>query len=476
MTITANDHYRHPARITKARFGDLLRTRANPAVCQERDPDEYYDTIVEYGIDPLFVLAMFNHESSMGKAGVAVTSKSWGNTRAPNFGAVPVGDMPGRTGRFPIWATWLDGCKSTCARLVTADWYYGYEQRNIGQVFNDPHYPERDPGRPARAPVPRTMPMEWAPAGDLNSPTGYLRAMLDFMNAHQDIGEEDPVTDYPKPPMIHYPSPNRDGYSTPRDIQLIVNHIGTGTKASNLSWLTNPASGASCNAYIDKQGTIYELVPPISSPWTNGQVNQPDMSNPIIAAIVRDGVNPNTRSYTIEHEGNPGDDLTPEQIAANNQVTAWVASTVGLPINRETIVGHYQFDSVNRPYCPSFTDDEWRQLVNGALQLLDPTLPPIEVPTRCFPDVSGIDSCIVWGFKGYWERLEALGLAYQEYGYPQTDEFRADVDGTERTVQLFERGGLAWFPESAGTAWEYRRLTRDELREVEDQAKAKGLL
>lgn len=73
-------------------------------------------------------------------------------------------------------------------------------------------------------------------------------------------------------------------------------------------------------------------------------------------------------------------------------------------------------------------------------------------------------------------KLEDLGLAYQEYGYPHTEEFRTKVDGIERTVQLFERGGLAWYPESAGTDWEYRRLTRGELWSAVEDARKQGVL
>lgn len=280
---------------------------------------------------------------------------------------------------------------------------------------------------------------------------------------------------YPKPVMISKPSPNRDGYDTSRKIEAIANHIGTSTAESNLSWLTNPASGASSNAYIRKDGRIYELVPITSSPWTNGVLNKPDTRNSLIAGWVRDGINPNTRTYTIEHEGNPGDDLTAAQIASNNQVTAWVAEQVGLRLSRATVIGHYQIDSVNRPYCPSFTDAEWNQLISGAKRLLNPNepTPPEAIPTRHFEETG---KSIVWGFKGHWERLEADGLAYQTLGLPQTNEFRTTVDGIERTVQLFERGGLGHYPESFGTPWDIRHLTRGELWSAVEDARKQGVL
>jgi hypothetical protein len=472
--ITRNDSYRDVVRISRRGFAARL-AGANAGVLAERPADAYYDEAIRIGVDPLFLLAMFNHESAMGRAGVAVTTKSWGNTRTPNFGAVPVGTAAGASGTFPIWASWLDGMRSTATRLVTPEWYYRYERRNIGEVFDDPHWPALDPNRPAMAPAPRIPeegPIEWAPAGDMNNPAAYLASMLAYMNRYADTDGEASVGTYPKPAMIDYPSPNRDTYSTPRNIRLIVDHIGTGTKSSNLAWLTNPASKASCNAYIDKAGTIYELVPITSSPWTNGQVKNPDLANRIIADVVRAGINPNTVSYTIEHEGNPGDDLTEAQIRANAEVTAWVASVVGMPVSRETKVGHYQFDNVDRWYCPSFTDAEWQRLIDGANRLLSGDPDP-DVPRRHFPE-TGYD--IVWGFKGYWEALERAGQVYPILGYPLTGEFRAPVDGTVRTVQLFERGALGWYPESAGTPWEYRHLTRDETRDVEAFALHEGII
>jgi hypothetical protein len=189
MTITAKDQYYGVCRISREKFSRMLVERAHPEVVIERDPGQYWDKIREMNCDPLYILAMFGKESTFGNYGVAVTSKSWGNTRAPNFGAKPIGDMAGRTGRFPIWKSYMDGCISTVARLMTNDWYYMHEKRNIGEVNNDPHFPTQDTSRPIFGNAPRTSPAEWAPAGDLNSPSGYLNFMLSFMNEHSDMNE-----------------------------------------------------------------------------------------------------------------------------------------------------------------------------------------------------------------------------------------------------------------------------------------------
>lgn len=183
MAIIATDPYRGVCRISRAKFAQVLRERAAPTVLAERPAEHYWDALTSNpfakGLDPLFVLAMFAKESSMGKNGTAIQTKSWGNTRLPNFGPTPVLDatgkiveIAGRSGTFPQHANWLNGMLTTGARLMAATYYYRKENRTIGQVFNDP--------------LRRTPPIEWAPAGDLNNPAGYLATMLTLMNEWTD--------------------------------------------------------------------------------------------------------------------------------------------------------------------------------------------------------------------------------------------------------------------------------------------------
>jgi hypothetical protein len=177
--ITADSHYRGICRISRDKFARLIRERANPDLVAERPAEEYWDAIMAQGCDPLFVLRIFKHESGYGTAGVALLTHSWGNTRQPSFGAQAVGLVPGRTGQFPVFANWLEGAISTAARLTTSEWYYAKENRTIGGVFIDP--------------LKRNPPIEWAPAGDLNDPNGYLAEVLAGMNADADMNLEAPV-------------------------------------------------------------------------------------------------------------------------------------------------------------------------------------------------------------------------------------------------------------------------------------------
>lgn len=91
---------------------------------------------------------------------------------------------------------------------------------------------------------------------------------------------------------------------------------------------------------------------------------------------------------------------------------------------------------------------------------------------RYFPETK---RHILGGFRAHWERLERDGLAYTVLGYPVTDEFRTLVDGVERTVQIFERGALGWYPESA-PPWDIRHLTRGELWSAVTDAREQGVL
>jgi hypothetical protein len=193
--VTHTDEYYGVCRISREKFRQVASGLLFPAALAERDPGEYWDECVSQLIDPAFVLAKVKHESSGLKAGIALITKSWGNTRKPNFGAEPIGyTEPGqaRSGIFPIWASYLDGLRSTCARLATEDYYYRYERRNIGQVYNDP-IADNPNYRPAMPPVPRArnaagqvMRIEWAPAGDLNNPAGYLASVLSYINLISD--------------------------------------------------------------------------------------------------------------------------------------------------------------------------------------------------------------------------------------------------------------------------------------------------
>jgi hypothetical protein len=82
---------------------------------------------------------MWIHESQLSTQGVSVDTKSAGNTREPSIGAVPYDLIPGRSGEFPAFASFLDGVLSTAGRLSSLVWPVGApygERSSIREVFD----------------------------------------------------------------------------------------------------------------------------------------------------------------------------------------------------------------------------------------------------------------------------------------------------------------------------------------------------
>ena len=113
-----------------------------------------YDLGVKYDIDPVFALAMFQHESSFGKAGEARSSLSLGNLRC-----VP-DEMACRDG-FAWFATWEDGFEA----FYTLIWF-GYVKGQVTDAIV---------GHPCST-VPQIIPV-YAPSSDGNNVNGYIGAV-----------------------------------------------------------------------------------------------------------------------------------------------------------------------------------------------------------------------------------------------------------------------------------------------------------
>jgi hypothetical protein len=130
------------------------------------------------------------------------------------------------------------------------------------------------------------------------------------------------------------------------------------TAAGELAWrLNDPANQNSATFFVDRDGRVYQALsdPLHMDPWSNGDVGAPDMSNPRIAAAVRASVNPNERTLvSIECVGRPTDlPITEAQLRACAMILAHYHGRAGVPITRETVIGHYQVNSITRPNCPA---------------------------------------------------------------------------------------------------------------------------
>jgi len=127
---------------------------------------------------------------------------------------------------------------------------------------------------------------------------------------------------------------------------------------NELAWrLNDPGLQNSATFFVNRDGSIWQALadPFRMDPWTNGDINGPDLSNPRIAAVVQGGVNANERSLiTIENVGRePTYPITQAQVNSSGRIIAYYHKKLGLPVNRETVIGHYQINSVDRFNCPS---------------------------------------------------------------------------------------------------------------------------
>jgi N-acetyl-anhydromuramyl-L-alanine amidase AmpD len=253
-----------------------------------------------------------------------------------------------------------------------------------------------------------------------------------------------------RPTIVEKPrSKNCGGYAGQRRVEAVVWHITQGTSPGSRGWLCNPASQASANYLIERDGTIYELVPPEEAAWANGQVNSPNTANPLIAGWLREGVNFNQRTVSIEHEGmtsnNHGGSLTPAQVRSTVHLTAWLCARFGLPPDQAHILGHYEIDDVNRHYCPGFSAAEWTAWVDQVAALLAtgtttiPAVGPEEGGWHC----GETDKSVVGPFLSFWKTNGGLRL----FGFPVSDEYTDAELGLN--VQYFERARFERRPNGA---------------------------
>lgn len=149
-------------------------------------------------------------------------------------------------------------------------------------------------------------------------------------------------------------TPGRHGHRYAASVQHIAD--GYASLEGLHSWFSRVTSqqdpGSSAHAYIRRNGTGAQYISAYDSAWANGPVNRPDLSVGWLADAIRRGINPNDLTFTIEHEGKPGDVMTEPQYQLSLKVNRWALATAGIKPSNQTLVGHNQIDDVNRHYCP----------------------------------------------------------------------------------------------------------------------------
>lgn len=166
--------------------------------------------------------------------------------------------------------------------------------------------------------------------------------------------------------IIDYPSPNF--FTGGEKIQAVVLHGTAGPLAASLAVLTNPRPDApekavSSNYLIDTNGDIYRLVPWWTGQraYANGIVNLPDESVNWLMACIATRHNPNMMTISIEHVASYSEMINhgrmpDKQWFSSFNLVRQLLKDCGLKANNQTILGHYQIDRKNKPFCPGIVN------------------------------------------------------------------------------------------------------------------------
>lgn len=169
---------------------------------------------------------------------------------------------------------------------------------------------------------------------------------------------------YPKAKWIGC---NANNYSTQKiQHKFIVIHVTSGDNQSGTdAWFQNPKAIVSAHFSIGKDGTVHQYV-------DTDQMAYAEMDH-------------NGTSISIEHSGMSGDHLTPQQLASDKELLAWIHATHSIRLVRTHnpadpnggVIGHGELgvSGGNHPNCPG------ANILSDITNLLagSPPKPPVPV-------------------------------------------------------------------------------------------------
>jgi N-acetyl-anhydromuramyl-L-alanine amidase AmpD len=238
--------------ITPDQFEQVLVAAGSPAASAAL---EGYAYIVGTGVDPCFILAIFQEESHMATDldSMVILHKTLnpGNCRSSSIGPRTI--VPTERGSFVRYNNWGEGFLDAANRLVDKTFPYVLEGRKtIEQIIE-----------------------RWAPSKDGNNPEGYIANVVKFMNGWISQGSNSMTavpnqTDIGFPVRVHWAfdtGPNR----ALNTVNTFVVHDTEGGMASDEPTLANNDGNiASCHALIAPDGELVFMVPLETTAWTPG--------------------------------------------------------------------------------------------------------------------------------------------------------------------------------------------------------------
>jgi hypothetical protein len=196
-----------------------------------------------------------------------------------------------------------------------------------------------------------------------------------------------------------------------------------GTLDGTDSWFKNTTSGVSAHFGVGRDGSVHQYVLEEDTAWANGRKDTPDTA--WLANFP--AVNPNYWTISIEHEGYPNQELTPEQKAATIELHKYLVAKFNIPVDDVHITGHFRIDSVSRSECPG-PHFPWADIFNAlkpAPVNPAPTIEKVPYDSNQFKYLAGLakgtDGQAEWA-KGELAKMmyNVTGGATVSYGDKQT--------------------------------------------------------
>jgi N-acetyl-anhydromuramyl-L-alanine amidase AmpD len=231
---------------------------------------------------------------------------------------------------------------------------------------------------------------------------------------------------------------NYDVGRSGQKVKAVVMHIAAGSMAGVFPTFNDPNRLASAHFCIGKDGTIEQYVSiddtayGVGMRYANGQWYNPRgvLAKPSWMGM-QPPLNPNLYTISVEHEGQPEDQWTPQMYDANTRLLQWIAKQINVMyVPRQTLIGHFEIDPIDRPNCPG-PNVKWDQIAadaNGA-PTPDTVLTEIQATANEVHKLSINTQSALYKFA-----------AGNILGNPQTEEFPFLVGADAYACQVYNLG------------------------------------
>jgi hypothetical protein len=227
----------------------------------------------------------------------------------------------------------------------------------------------------------------------------------------------------------------RDGQTACAIVDHCMGRAADGSRATiegTLAWFANPKSEVSAHFGVAQDGRVWQFVDIKNTAWANGILEQPDLSLPWLAECAARQINPNTRTISIEHEGDGVEAMPESQYQATLALHRFLLAAAAIPADRQHIIGHCQITGRQRANCPGKSFPWARLLADlgpgaGPGSWVDPlTGYPVEEP-----------------FAGFWRKNGGLAV----FGRPISERLAGGKAFPAcLAVQWFERARFELHP------------------------------